>query len=335
MQRYSKRPPPAEPLPLGTGDFDAVSYPAVPGPPRAPVFQRSMPQPHGYGFAQPRYPAHYSHVPAAPHSLSPVEMSSVRSANATGPQRAQPTVVIRSRPSMKMGVSILVAGALIGAVFGVGMRVRQNTAEAAFAAQLQQQEQEEQQQVAFATPPPQAPAAPVVLQPTAGPAALPQGPAALPPNAYAGVPFGSLVVPAQTQPAQVAHVAPQAPARAQAAPMRAAPAAPTPAATPKAPQKQAAWSKPAGGGHPSLGAKVNAPAKADKDKDDGYKVASANNDEPTPKKKPAKEPVAAKDEPKETKRSEARASKSSGSSKGSDDADKVLRAAMGATENTL
>ena len=66
-------------------------------------------------------------------------------------------------------------------------------------------------------------------------------------------------------------------------------------------------------------------------KDDGYKVASAGNDDAPPKaSKPAKEPVAAKEEPKETKKASSKSS-----SKGTDDADKVLRAAMGATENTL
>ena len=333
MHPYSKRPPPADPLPLGTGDFEAVGYEAIPAAPRVPVFHRSMPQPQGFGFGQGRYPSHYSQVPAPPHSLSPVAMSSVRSAHATGPQRAQPTVVIRSRPSLKLGVSILVAGTLLGAVFGVGMRVRQNMAEAAFAAQLQEHDEEQQQQMAAA--PPQAPIAPVVVDPTATPSTPPQAPAPLPPNAYAGVPFGSLVV---AQPAS--HAAPAA------APAPAAPAAPpapiaVPAVQKPAPQKHAAWwGKPAAGGaggHPSLSAKVTPPAKADKDKDDGYKVASANNDEPAPKKaakepaaKPAKEPVAAKEE---AKKPEPRASKSS--SKASDDADKVLRAAMGATENTL
>ena len=324
MHPYSKRPPPAEPLPLGTGDFEAVSYPSIPPPPRAPVFARSMPpQPQqAYGFGQQnRYPAHYSQAPAAPHSLSPMAMSSVRNANGTGPQRVQPTVVIRSRPSVKMGISILVAGTLLGAVFGIGMLVRQNAADAAFTAEQQEQED---QHAALATPPPQAPIAPVVINSTAGPVMLPQAPAAPPPNAYAGVPFGSLVVPPAPQ---------AAPARAPAA---AAPA--VAAAPPKAPQKHVWWGKPAGGAHPSLSAKVSSPAKAepkDKDKDDGYKVASAGNDEPAPKAKPAKEPAAAKeakDEPKETKKAE-RPAKSTKS--GGDEADKVLKAAMGATENTL
>lgn len=273
-----------------------------------------MPAQQGFGFG---YPTHYAQAPAAPHSLSPVAMNSVRNANATGPQRAQPTVVIRSRPSMKMGVSILVAGTLLGAVFGIGMRARQNAADAAFAAQ--QEPLQEQPQVAVALPPPQAPVAPVVLSPT--PSVVPQGPTALPPNAYAGVPFGSLVVSPPAQQAPVAH----APAP-----------APQPAAAPKpAPQKHAAWwGKPAAGGHPSLSAKVSQPSKADKDKDDGYRVASAGNDDPPPKaSKPAKEPVAAKDEPKEPKKAEPRAPKASRG--GSDEADKVLKAAMGATENTL
>ena len=73
---------------------------------------------------------------------------------------------------------------------------------------------------------------------------------------------------------------------------------------------------------------MNAPAK---EKDDGYRVASAGNDEPKASK-PAKEPKTREPaaEPKETKRAEAKPAK-----KSSDEADRVLRAAMGATENTL
>jgi len=298
------------------------------------VFHRSLSPQQGYGFGQVHHPAHYSHVPAPPHSLSPVAMNSARSGTGTGPQRAQPTVVIRSRPSMKLGVSILVAGALLGAVCGVGMRARQNEAAAAFAALA---EQEQPAAPAVTSPPPQAPVAPVVIHPNAGPSsAAPQTPLQPPPNAYAGVPFGSLVVsmpPGQPQ---------AAPAAAAAHPIAAAPPAPTVrpvAAGPAAPatkaalQKHAAaWGKPSGGGHPSLSAKVSQPPKDAKDKDDGYKIASAEKDEPAPKPskaaKAAKEP-APKDEPKETKKA-ARPSKGS-----ADEADKVLRAAMGATENTL
>lgn len=221
---------------------------------------------------------------------------------------------------------ILLTGAVIGAVFGVAMRARQNAADATFAAL---QVQEEEQHVAVAAAPPPAPVAPVVISPSnfgnAGTAAPPQqAPVALPQQPYANVPFGLLVVspvPTQQPVAQVAQTAPTPPA-----------ATPQPKSQP---QRHAWWGKPAAGAHPSLSAKVNQPAK---EKDDGYKVASAGNDEPReqPKaSKPAKEPKEAKEarepaEPKETKRAEAKPGK-----KGSDEADKVLKAAMGATENTL
>ncbi|MBX3223319.1 MAG: hypothetical protein KF795_22595 [Labilithrix sp.] len=309
---------PAEPLALGTGDFEAVSYQEIPRAPRAPVFHRSMaPQamPESYGFGNGgHYPAHYAQTPQAPHSLSPVAMSSARDAVATGPQRAQPTVVIRSRPTARMGVMILLAGALLGAVFGIGMRVRDNAAEAAFAAQQDAAEADREAAQAAATPPPApAPLAPVVIGSNTGVVAPkePAPPSAAPAQDYSGVPFGSLVV---TPPAQKA-----------AAPAAAAPAAKA------APHKHASWGRPAGG-HPSLSAKVSAPAK---EKDDGYKVASAGNDEPreaAPSKASSKREAREPAEPKEAKRAETKPAKPARSS---DEADKVLRAAMGATENTL
>ena len=307
---YSKRPSPNDVLALGSGDFEAVS-PAIPRPPRAPLFHHSMVPQQGHGFGGGAvYPAHYSRPPAAPGSLSPVEMNTISSAVATGPQRAQPTVTIRTRPTVKTGFSILLAGALIGAMFGVAVRARQNAADAAFAAQ--QRSEQEQQQAAVAPPPPAATqAVPVVISPVSAPVAVPRATAALPPaQAYAGVPFGSLVV---TPPPQ------QAPAA--AAPAAAAPAAKAPAPAAKAPAKHASWGK-RPGGHATVAAKVSPP----KDKDDGYKVASAGNDEPKASKQAAKEP-------KETKKAEAKPAKAARGS--SDEADRVLKAAMGATENTL
>ncbi|MBN9160297.1 MAG: hypothetical protein J0I07_05005, partial [Myxococcales bacterium] len=215
MHPYSKRPPPAEPLALGTGDFEAVSYggyvhsPVAPHAPREQVFHRSMaPQAQGYGFGSGGgYPAHYSGPPPAPHSLAPMAMSSLRDAAATGSHRVQSTVVIRSRPSVRTGSMILAAGALIGALCGVAMRARQNAADAAFAAQQAQTEQH----MALAMQQ-SAPVAPVVVAPNVqAPVVAPQGPAALPPPSYANVPFGSLVVtqaPAQPQVAAVAQPAP-------------------------------------------------------------------------------------------------------------------------------
>jgi hypothetical protein len=65
-----------------------------------------------------------------------------------------------------------------------------------------------------------------------------------------------------------------------------------------------------------------------RDKDDGYRIASAGNDEP--KAKESKEASAPKDA---GKKADSKAPAKSG--KGTDEADKVLKAAMGATENTL
>lgn len=325
MRRYSNRPTPAEPLYLGTGDFEAVSYEEIPPAPRAPIFHRSMsPHAEAYGFGNGgHYPAHYAPAPQAPHSLSPMAMASARDAAATGPQRAHPTVVIRSRPTARAGIMILLGGALLGAVFGIGMRVRENAAQAAFVAQQDavQAEHEEAARAAAAPPAVQAEIAPVVIAPSAAPAALaaaqaeaPQEPDALPPQSYADVPFGSLVV-----------SPPAAKAAAPAPKVAAAPA-------PKAPQKHASWGKPARAAVPA--AKAAAPAK---EKDDGYRVASAGNDEPSERSKastkasakPAREPR----EPAEPKRAESKPAKPSRG--GNDEADKVLRAAMGATENTL
>ncbi len=327
MHPYSKRPPPAEPLALGTGDFEAVGYPMVPHAPRGQVFHRSM-APAGYGFGSGGgYPAHYAGPPPAPHSLAPMAMSSLSDAAATGSHRVQSTVVIGSRPSVRTGSMILAAGALIGALCGVAMRARQNAADAAFAAQ---QAPQAEQSIALATQQ-SAPAAPVVVAPTVqAPVVAPQGPAAVPPQSYANVPFGSLVASrAPAQPQVAAPHAPQVvqvaqPAHARGAQVSATPAPPV-APQPKAQPKHASAGKPAGGAHPSLSAKVSPPAK---EKDDGYRVASATNDEPRTLK-PAKEPKTKEPapEPKVTKR-EAKSS-------GSDEADRILRAAMGATENTL
>jgi hypothetical protein len=277
------------------------------------------------------YPGHYTQPPPAASSLSPMAMSAFRDAAATGPQRAQPTLVIRSRPSAKVGSAILLTGAIIGAAFGITMRARQAAFDDTVAAQ-QPQAQFEPLQAAPPSPvaapvasPIASPVAPVVLGPNAGAAVLSQGPAPIPPQAYANVPFGSLVVsPPPSQAASPRSFAAQ-PAGTVAM------VAPPPKAPP--PKHATGWSKPAGGSHPSLSAKVNAPPK---EKDDGYKVASAGNDEPKeappPKSKPAKESREPKDDAKENKKAEAKPAKSN---RAVDDADKVLKAAMGATENTL
>lgn len=244
---------------LGTGDFAAASYdsPGLPVP-------RPM---EGLG-----YPAHGSQAPAAPHSLAPVAMSSFGEAGATGPQAAQPADPdpARSRPALKTGFAILLAGALIGGLSGVGVRARENATLASTRAQ-------QAEKAAPGAPAPNTNAAPAATSP------------------FAGVAFGSLVLPP--------------PPAAAPAPIIATGTTATPAMKPQRPAAKA--------GGRSWVAKPKA-------KDDGYKIASANADEP--KAKPAKEPKPA------VKVAKAEAKKAA---KEADDADKILKAAMGATENTL
>ena len=162
---FSKRTPPPEEYRLQSGDFEAVKPQSrsyghenlqVPPAPRAPVFARQaapMPQssPYGFGQSQPYYqqqqqqqhqPQPYGHyedlsAPPPPHSLAPVAMGSERmhssSVSVTGSQRAQ-TVVIRQKPSLKLGVMIALTGALLGGVLGLGMDAKRQQARAAAAA---------------------------------------------------------------------------------------------------------------------------------------------------------------------------------------------------------
>ncbi|HVH41646.1 MAG TPA: hypothetical protein VM925_04865, partial [Labilithrix sp.] len=83
---------------------------------------------HGYvmeGAAV--YPAHYARPPAAPGSLSPVAMSALGGALATGPQIAQASSGL-TRPPVRTGVAILVAGTIIGGVLGILLRAPRSVA---------------------------------------------------------------------------------------------------------------------------------------------------------------------------------------------------------------
>lgn len=285
MSPYTSKPASA-PIPLGTGDFEAVSFPRAP---KVPVFHRapSAVQPGKAGAYG--YPAHYAPAPSAPPSLAPVAMATSRDAAATGRQRAQETFVIRGRPNMKTGVAILVAGALIGGVLGISARARQNAAEAAFAAQQLEQQQAEQaelQQMQSAPPPVTQLPPPITANP-GGPTVIHTGPPTTPPQAYAYAPAATVVIP----PSNAVVVPPPAPKETK-------------------PAKPAA--RPVRGTH-MIAAKVSAPPREKKDKDDGYTVASAGSSS----------------EPKEAK------PKKSGKAAAADDANAVLKAAMGATENTL
>ena len=134
---------------------------------------------------------------------------------------------------------------------------------------------------------------------------------ATPPARYASVPFGSLVT--STPAVTAAPSLPPPPVT-----------APPPAAGSKQ-QKRAAASKVAGA--------ARAPKAAPKPRDDGYTIASAGADEAKePRSKPPPEPKRAPPAQKPEPRKSSAAGKPAS---GSDDADKVLKAAMGATENTL
>ena len=139
MPSFSNRPQYGEPLPLSS-DYQAVSIPRSPRSPHFPEpstrghqYNPTGPfQPHQYAQTGP-FPAQSSRVPAAPNSLSPVAMASARSAVATGPQQTMDAGP--SRPSAKAGMSILFAGAIIGGLIGAVMHARQNAADAFAAAQ--------------------------------------------------------------------------------------------------------------------------------------------------------------------------------------------------------
>ena len=157
MLPFSKRPPPPDEYSLHSGDFAAVNPPSRdygpanqqdPAAPRAPVFARhaapssSAPcgfsqQPYQHQQQQPY--SHYADLsaPPPPHSLAPVAMGSERTHSAsvsTGLHRAQ-TVVIRQKPSLKLGVMIALTGALLGGVLGLGMDAKRQQARATAAAE--------------------------------------------------------------------------------------------------------------------------------------------------------------------------------------------------------
>src|SRR5688572_15461158 len=130
-------------MPLGTGDFEAIGPSSIPPASRAPVFHRSAPPP---SYPPPvSYAPHSGYgqqmlsAPPPPNSLAPVAMTAAMGtgrhhAIGTGPHRTAETVVVRERPGMKAGFILVILGALVGGVLGVGMRARQNQAEATAAA---------------------------------------------------------------------------------------------------------------------------------------------------------------------------------------------------------
>jgi hypothetical protein len=114
-------------------------------------------------------------APPAPHSLAPVAFGAV----ATGSHpRATSTVLVRERPNLRWGLSILAIGALFGGMLGVFMRTQQNS-------QLAEAEAARGAAAAYVVASPAAPAAapsapaealaaqpPVAAQPSAPPVQL-------------------------------------------------------------------------------------------------------------------------------------------------------------------
>jgi hypothetical protein len=162
---------------LQSGDFEAYDSqrPTLPPPPRAPVFNRvhAAPPAGGFGwnpYAQNAQTDGHSYGPPAPGSLAPTAMA----AYDTGSHRpGAPTIVIRSKPTVKWGVGIAIAGALIGGILGVTMR-NETLRRAAASAQAAND----------MTPPPTTPTT-TVAQSIAGPTTIPSQPPQTPPQALA------------------------------------------------------------------------------------------------------------------------------------------------------
>lgn len=269
---------------LRTDDSEVSKLdPAIPRAPRAQVFQRSI----GPRAPESRaaYPAHYAPPSAAPSSLSPVALTALSGPDRSEPRREPEPLVIRSRPSITMGLSMLLAGAVVGGLIGVAMH-HQRGPDAALAAQpplAQETAPLPSVSAAAATHPP----SPVAVVPS-----LSVSPVVLPPS-------GGVVVAPPTTP----------PTREVKEPRR---TAPHPVAVTRA----------ANGPGPSSAPKANVPR--DKKEKEAAALGSASYGNGS------KEPSLAAREPKEP-RSAAKKSET----KRSDDANAILKAAMGATENTL
>lgn len=309
MPSFSNRPGYGEPLPLSN------DYQAIPRAPRAPHFPEPSArghygpepsarghqynptgpfQPHSYAATGP-FPAQSARsMPSAPNSLSPVAMASARSAVATGPQQTMDTGP--SRPSAKAGMSILLAGAIIGGLIGAVMHARQNAADAFAAAQ----EQRDHEIAMIAS------ALPTIAPPTTPPPA---------PQVIA--PPEKVSAKEDTKKADNTKKADEKKTT-------------TKRWTP--PSRSKATVASASNDEESTPSKK----KKAKDDDDGYTVASADGKGSSDTKaeksepKPSKKDVSAKSE-----KPEKTSDKPSKASKGGDDAVNVLKAAMGATENTL
>ena len=286
MPPFNNRPPIAfEPLTLGSGDIEAVEYaPRIPGFPPQPVARHPSPlapPPHHAGPGR--------RVPSPSPSLAPVSMYAAMNAgrdraDASGPQRASvETIVLRSRPTLKMGFSILMASVILGGVLGITTRSR-----AAVAAY------EPSVEMSLGSSAKEDDALPTTKKPADKDDAKTD----------------------KTETASSDDTTKES-AKPSAKKKRFTGAVAKTTAAPPAP-------------------KAAKPEKPSKDDDDGYRVASANkDDEPAARpakaaKKPAKTQDDDDDAPPPPPKAASKKPKAS-----SDDAASVLKAAMGATENTL
>lgn len=259
---------------LNSGDIEAVDYPRMPAFPQPP---QPMQPPAPYNR-----PRQATRAPAPSPSLAPVAMNAVRGrADSTVPpppaRGSAPEMVVRTRPSLKAGFGILLAGAVIGSLLGIT-----TTPKAAVAAYQ--------------------PATDFVSASTLPPAAKDELP---PPAAKADAPKVDV---AAKDDAPAADETKPVTGKKKVAVVRGAAVRTTVASASPKPEK---------------------PVKAAKedDSDDGYRVASAD---PGGSKSSAKKKAAPKDD-----EDDAPAPAPKKKPKASDDAASVLRAAMGATENTL
>jgi hypothetical protein len=246
-------------------------------------------------------PNGYSYPPPAPSSLAPVAMGQYAERSHPTNRGVANTVHTRAeRPTWRTGAMILLAGVFVGGTFGVGVQARRNAMDA----------RADVAAAAVAPAQPAQPAQPVqavqavqpAMQATApGPTALQPAPQA-PPQAYAhapaaaGLPPGAIVIPPQPG----VTVVPARPVAAAPAPVAAAPA---PVA--QQPKKAAApaWRAPSRPAAPHGG------------------IIAAKVTPPKPEKA-APPPPAEKAEKAAPK-------------KGTSEAEKILKDAIGETTNTL
>ena len=302
MSPFSHRLPPPTIEPLAPLSLQSGEYQSADDPPPASVFKRGQPQP--------------------PHSLAPVSMHA-EAVLATGPH--MPVVEVRRGPGLFTGITILLAGIAIGSLVGLTTRKTPNPADVL--AQVQN------------TAPPMSLVAPSA-SPQAAPKEAPKDPAkdaAKDPNAK----DANAKDPNAKDPNAKDGNAKDPNAKETKKHRRFVGGDPSVAAAhaPKTPKE------------PKEPKEPTTKASKEKDGDDGYTVASADNGRSKPvlsDSAPNAKSEAKSDAKSESKSDAKEASRAaSGDTKkpsksapasskaASDDAVNVLRAAMGATENTL